>query len=124
MTDTDKQAAIADALQRLKAATDRHKAAVKTLEDFDNILGRATASRTNPNPIPVTSWRIAVDYDDMRYEGGIKVGGYGKPIMPWQWLSGEKIVETIKAKDASAAERDDARARLAELGFDVQQLAS
>ena len=52
MTDTDKQAAIADALQRLKAATDRYKAAMKTLEDFENILGRVTASRTNPNPVP------------------------------------------------------------------------
>ncbi|MYN64959.1 MAG: hypothetical protein F4X11_08025 [Acidobacteria bacterium] len=121
---TDKSTQIADALQRLKAATDRHKAAVKTLEDFDNILGRVAASRTNPNPIPVTSWGIAVDYDDMRYEGGIKVGGYGKPIMPWQWLSGEKIVETIKEKNASAAERDEARELLVELGFDIQQLAS
>lgn len=72
-----------------------------------------TASRTNPNPIPVTSWRIAVDYSDLRYEGGIHVGGYGKPILPWQWLSGEKIVETIKEKNASAAERDEAREKLA-----------
>ena len=99
MTDTNMEAAIADALQRLKDATDRHKAAVKTLEDFENVLGRVTASRTNPNPVPVTSWGIAVDYHDMRYEGGIHVGGYGKPILPWQWLSGEQIVATIQERN-------------------------
>ena len=33
MADTNRQAAIAEALQRLKKATDRHKAAMKQLDD-------------------------------------------------------------------------------------------
>ena len=78
----------------------------------------------NPNPLPVSSWEIAVDYPDMRYEGGLKIGGRGEPILPWQWPSGERIIEVIKEKQASAAERDDVRELLAELGFDIQQFAS
>lgn len=120
MTDASTQAAIAEALQRLKAAIERHQAAVKTLEDFDTILGRVRGHGS----IPVTSWEIAVDHPDMRYEGGLKLGGRGEPVMPCQWLSGEQIVATIKEKNASARERDEARETLAELGVDIQQLAS
>ena len=72
----------------------------------------------------MTSWGSAVDHSDPRYEGGIHVGGYGKPILPWQWLSGEEIVETIKKKNPSAAESDEGRKLLVELGLDIQQLAS
>ena len=84
-----------------------------------------TASRTNPNPVPVTSWEVVDEYaPDMRYDGGIHVGGYGKPILPGLWLSGEQIVEAIREKKASDAERDEARKLLVELGFDIRQLAS
>lgn len=55
MTDGNKQNAITEALQGQKAATDRHKAAMKTLEDFETVLGRVTASRTKAKPVPVTS---------------------------------------------------------------------
>ena len=51
MTDANTQA-IADALQRLKDATERHKAALNQLEDFDHIIFRLRGSS-----IPVTSWR-------------------------------------------------------------------
>lgn len=118
MTDANTQA-IADALQRLKAATDRHQAASKRLDDFDRIIARVKQS-----PIPVTSWQIAVDHPDMRYEGGLKIGDPAPPILPQRWPSGEKIVETIKEKNASVEERDEARRLLAELGVDIQQLAS
>ena len=60
----------------------------------------------------------------MRYDGGIKVGGLGKPIMPWQWPSGEKIAATIEEMKASARESDETRELLTGLGFDIQQLAS
>lgn len=75
MTEANNQATITAALQRLKDATDRHNAAMKTLEDFDHIIGRVRNSPNRPNPIPVTSWEIAIDHSDMRYDGGIKVGG-------------------------------------------------
>ena len=63
------------ALRRLKDATERHQAALKQLEDFDHIISRVRGH----DSIPVTSWEIAVDHPDMRYEGGLKLGGRGDP---------------------------------------------